>query len=103
LDRLVEAHGRVFLGCIEDLETVGRLIEEGVASLAADVETGEREDAAQFAVEYQASPQLKVIQSVVLLVRHRFHGIRAAAASNPANLGSPASFLGDLLPGVADW
>jgi hypothetical protein len=100
---LTEAKARVFTACLDDLERVGALLASAVSALSAKTESAERAAAEEFHVAFTASPQLCLIQSVGLLVQHRFTGIREHAKSNAANMGSPASFLADLIPGVADW
>lgn len=102
-DAINEAKGRVFLSCVDDLEAVGELLHSAVIALAARVEKQERETAAAFHAPFSQSQQLAMIRTVAILVANRFADLRQNAKSYAANMGSPASFLGDLLPGAAEW
>ena len=102
-DALKQAQARIFAGSIGDIEAAGAIILAAVSKLATETEREEGETAEEFGVEFQPSTQLKLIQSVAMLIGRRFEGLRPAAAVAPANMGSAASFLADLLPGVADW
>ena len=91
-EALVAAHSRVFVGCVDDLEEVGKAIQKAVSNLADSMEEQEREAAEAFLIPFAASPQLAITQSVLVLVKNRFDGIRELATTGAAHAGLSRHF-----------